>query len=101
VAAEADSELTVDVLVVGSGNGGLTAALCAYELGVESVLVVEKSDARARRPAVSSGFPATGTVSREAARTASRQRASSSQTRSRRTQYRGNSSTRTYWRRRS
>ena len=30
-----ERELTVDVLVVGSGNGGLTAALCAYELGLK------------------------------------------------------------------
>ena len=33
-----------DVVIVGSGNGGLTAALCAYEMGVKNVLVVEKSD---------------------------------------------------------
>lgn len=33
---------TVDVLVVGSGNGGLTAAVCCYEFGVKNVLVVEK-----------------------------------------------------------
>lgn len=36
-------DLSVDVLVVGSGNGALTAALCAYEMGVKDVLVVEKS----------------------------------------------------------
>jgi 3-oxosteroid 1-dehydrogenase len=36
-------DLTVDVLVVGSGNGALTAALCAYELGVRDVLVIEKT----------------------------------------------------------
>ena len=39
-----ERELTVDVLVVGSGNGGLTAALCAYEFGLKDVLVVEKSE---------------------------------------------------------
>jgi len=33
---------TVDVLVVGSGNGGLTASLCCYEMGVKNVLVIEK-----------------------------------------------------------
>jgi 3-oxosteroid 1-dehydrogenase len=33
----------VDVLVVGSGNGGLTAALCCHELGAKNVLVVEKA----------------------------------------------------------
>jgi 3-oxosteroid 1-dehydrogenase len=32
-----------DVVVVGSGNGGLTAALCAYEMGAREVLVIEKS----------------------------------------------------------
>jgi len=36
-------DVSVDVLIVGSGNGGLTAALCAYELGVKDVLVLEKS----------------------------------------------------------
>jgi 3-oxosteroid 1-dehydrogenase len=36
-------DLSVDVLVVGSGNGALTAALCSYELGLRDVLVVEKS----------------------------------------------------------
>lgn len=36
-------DLSVDVLVVGSGNGALTAALCAYELGVKDVLVIEKT----------------------------------------------------------
>jgi len=35
-----------DVLVVGSGNGALTAALCARELGVRDVLVIEKSPPR-------------------------------------------------------
>jgi 3-oxosteroid 1-dehydrogenase len=33
---------TVDVLVVGSGNGGMTAALCCYEMGVKDVLLIEK-----------------------------------------------------------
>ena len=36
-------DLEVDVLVVGSGNGGLTAALCAYEMGLKQVLVIEKT----------------------------------------------------------
>lgn len=36
-------DMSVDVLVVGSGNGALTAALCSYELGVKDVLVIEKS----------------------------------------------------------
>lgn len=33
---------SVDVLVVGSGNGGMTAALCCYEMGLSDVLMVEK-----------------------------------------------------------
>ncbi len=32
----------VDVLVVGTGNGGLTAALCNWEMGTRDVLLVEK-----------------------------------------------------------
>jgi 3-oxosteroid 1-dehydrogenase len=35
---------TVDVLVVGSGNGGMTAAVCCYEMGAKNVLVIEKGD---------------------------------------------------------
>jgi 3-oxosteroid 1-dehydrogenase len=34
----------VDVLVVGSGNGALTSALCCYEMGTKDVLVVEKAE---------------------------------------------------------
>ena len=48
-------DLSVDVLVVGSGNGALTAALCAYELGVRDVLVVEKSDRYGGTSATSGG----------------------------------------------
>jgi 3-oxosteroid 1-dehydrogenase len=33
---------TVDVLVVGSGNGGLTAAVCCYEFGIKDEVVIEK-----------------------------------------------------------
>ncbi|MFU8763699.1 MAG: FAD-dependent oxidoreductase [Haliea sp.] len=36
-------DYSFDVVVVGSGNGGLTAALCSYEMGTRDVLVVEKS----------------------------------------------------------
>src|SRR4026207_517818 len=50
-----ERELTVDVLVVGSGNGGLTAALCAYELGLKEVLVVEKSELYGGTSATSGG----------------------------------------------
>ena len=32
----------VDVLVVGTGNGGLTAALCNWEMGTRDVLLIEK-----------------------------------------------------------
>ena len=35
---------SVEVLVVGSGNGGLTAALCSHEMGAKSILVIEKGD---------------------------------------------------------
>jgi 3-oxosteroid 1-dehydrogenase len=34
---------SVEVLVVGSGNAGLTASLCLYEMGVKDVLVIEKT----------------------------------------------------------
>ena len=55
-----DSAMTVhdtlvDVLVIGSGNGALTAALCAYELGVKDVLVIEKSDKYGGTSATSGG----------------------------------------------
>ena len=33
----------VDVLVAGSGNGALTAALCCHELGAPNVLVIERA----------------------------------------------------------
>ncbi|MEH6516166.1 MAG: FAD-dependent oxidoreductase [Halioglobus sp.] len=46
---------SVDVLVVGSGNGGLTAALCNYEMGCQDVLVVEKSDKIGGTSATSGG----------------------------------------------
>jgi 3-oxosteroid 1-dehydrogenase len=39
----ANSSVTVDVVVVGSGNGALASALCLYELGVRDVLVIEKA----------------------------------------------------------
>ena len=45
----------VDVLVVGSGNGALTAALCAHELGSRDVLVVEKGEKFGGTSAVSGG----------------------------------------------
>lgn len=48
-------DVSVDVLVVGSGNGALTAALCAYELGAKDVLVVEKSELYGGTSATSGG----------------------------------------------
>jgi 3-oxosteroid 1-dehydrogenase len=51
----AAADLTVDVLVVGSGNGALTAALCARELGVQDVLVIEKSSLYGGTSATSGG----------------------------------------------
>jgi 3-oxosteroid 1-dehydrogenase len=50
-----EQTIVVDVLVIGSGNGALTAALCAYELGVWDVLVVEKSDKYGGTSATSGG----------------------------------------------
>ena len=44
-----------DVIVVGSGNGGLTAALCCYEMGCKDVLVVEKSDLYGGTSSISGG----------------------------------------------
>ena len=40
---DAHWDQTVDILVVGSGNGGLTAALTNYEMGSKDVLVIEKA----------------------------------------------------------
>lgn len=51
----AAEDVPVDLLVVGSGNGGMTAALCAYELGVKNVLVIEKSDQYGGTSATSGG----------------------------------------------
>lgn len=46
---------SVDVLVVGSGNGGLTAALSCYEMGTKDVLVIEKADLVGGTSATSGG----------------------------------------------
>ena len=45
----------VDVLVVGSGNGGLTGALSAHAAGARDVLVIEKQDVIGGTSAVSGG----------------------------------------------
>jgi len=44
-----------DVVIVGSGNGGLTAALCCHEMGIKNVLVVEKSDLYGGTSSISGG----------------------------------------------
>lgn len=46
---------TVEVLVVGTGNGGLTAALCNYEMGSKNVLILEKGDKVGGTSATSGG----------------------------------------------
>ena len=46
---------SVDVLVVGSGNGGLTTALCCYEMGAQDVLVIEKSNLYGGTSSISGG----------------------------------------------
>ncbi len=48
-------DYSYDVVVVGSGNGGLTAALCCYEMGARDVLVVEKSDLYGGTSSISGG----------------------------------------------
>ena len=50
-----DWDHSVDVLVVGSGNGGLTVALCCYEMGTKDVLVVEKSELMGGTSSISGG----------------------------------------------
>lgn len=46
---------SVDVLVVGSGNGGLTAALCNHLMGAGKTLVIEKSSKIGGTSATSGG----------------------------------------------
>ncbi|MGO9602189.1 MAG: FAD-dependent oxidoreductase [Candidatus Binataceae bacterium] len=45
---------TFDVVVVGSGAGGMTAAVCAHDLG-QSVVLIEKSDQYGGTTAISGG----------------------------------------------
>jgi 3-oxosteroid 1-dehydrogenase len=52
---DASWDHSVDVIVVGSGNGGLTAALCCHEMGVPDVLVIEKSNLYGGTSAISGG----------------------------------------------
>ena len=55
MAAEQHWDYSFDVVVVGSGNGGMTAALCSYEMGVKDVLVVEKSSLYGGTSSISGG----------------------------------------------
>jgi 3-oxosteroid 1-dehydrogenase len=48
-------DYSFDVVVVGSGNGGLAAALCSYEMGTKDVMVVEKSHLYGGTSSVSGG----------------------------------------------
>ena len=50
-----NSTITVDAVVVGSGNGALTSALCLYELGIRDVLVIEKANKYGGTSATSGG----------------------------------------------
>lgn len=48
-------DYSFDVVVIGSGNGGLTAAVCTYEMGTRDVLVIEKSDLYGGTSSISGG----------------------------------------------
>jgi len=55
MAGEQHWDYSFDVVVVGSGNGGMTAALCTYEMGVKDVLVIEKSHLYGGTSSISGG----------------------------------------------
>ena len=55
MSTEQQWDYSYDVVVVGSGNGGLTAALCTYEMGTKDVLVIEKSDLYGGTSGISGG----------------------------------------------
>lgn len=55
MSAEQKWDYSYDVVVVGSGNGGMTAALCSYEMGNKDVLVIEKSDLYGGTSSISGG----------------------------------------------
>lgn len=55
MSAEQNWDHSYDVVVVGSGNGGMTAALCTYEMGTKDVLVIEKSDLYGGTSSISGG----------------------------------------------
>jgi len=46
---------SVDVVVVGSGNGAMTAAICCHEMGKKDVLTIEKSKQFGGTSAISGG----------------------------------------------
>ena len=46
---------SADVVVVGSGNGALTAALCCYDMGAKNVLIIEKEDQYGGSSSISGG----------------------------------------------
>ncbi|AQA19361.1 3-oxosteroid 1-dehydrogenase [Halioglobus japonicus] len=55
MSTEQQWDYSFDVVVVGSGNGGMTAALCTYEMGTRDVLVIEKSDQYGGSSSISGG----------------------------------------------
>ncbi len=55
MSVEQQWDYSFDVVVVGSGNGGMTAALCAYEMGCKDVLLIEKSDLFGGTSSISGG----------------------------------------------
>ncbi|MFT4519128.1 MAG: 3-oxosteroid 1-dehydrogenase [Halioglobus sp.] len=55
MSSEQQWDYSFDVVVVGSGNGGMTAALCNYEMGTKDVLVIEKSDLYGGTSSISGG----------------------------------------------
>ena len=55
MSSEQQWDYSFDVVVVGSGNGGQTAALCSYEMGTKDVLVIEKSNLYGGTSSISGG----------------------------------------------
>jgi 3-oxosteroid 1-dehydrogenase len=55
VSSQQHWDYSFDVVVVGSGNGGMTAALCSYEMGCKDVLLVEKSNLYGGTSSISGG----------------------------------------------
>ncbi len=53
--SEVNWDREVDLLVVGTGNGGLVAAVCNWELGTKDVLIIEKQDKVGGTSATSGG----------------------------------------------